>query len=98
MDAGPLSGNSHHRRKQFAAARRHMVVITLVIAAAAVLLTSGELFEPPQPFDEGIAATDSWLVLRGRTPYHDFYCLYGFAEFYLGAAALALFGHSLTVV
>jgi hypothetical protein len=68
------------------------------VAVAAAISVRFVLFLPPNVYDEGIRATGSFLVAEGRLPYRDFYCIYGFADFYLGAAALKAFGHSLATV
>ncbi|MCK6484005.1 MAG: hypothetical protein HUU22_17525 [Phycisphaerae bacterium] len=80
----------HARRLRNAGA----FAIALMLGTAVCL---HELTRPLDVYDEGIGAAGAFFVTRGLVPYHDFYCIYGFADFYLKAAALLGVGHSLTV-
>lgn len=67
------------------------------LALVCIAMQWCDFYLPPATvYDEGIRATGAFCVREGRLPYRDFYNIYGFLEFYLGAAGLALFGHSLT--
>lgn len=72
--------------------------LAAVVALASALATCGVMTRHLDCFDEGILATDSYLVTRGLVPYRDFYCIYGFGELYVGAALLKVLGHTLTAV
>jgi len=70
---------------------------TLIFLFICLTLTPG-VFTTLSIFDEGFLASGAMEILRGGLPMRDFFVIYGPGQYYLTAAALAMFGEDLAVL
>ncbi len=84
-----------HRLPAQRSARMAPVVTAVLVAFATVVLLGPVTFGPAGHFDEGFIASGAMMVRRGWLPIRDFFVIYGPGQYYLTAAAFALFGESL---
>jgi 4-amino-4-deoxy-L-arabinose transferase-like glycosyltransferase len=67
----------------------------ILFAIAAVALTGITVFEPAEPYDEGLIVSGAARILRGEHPYSDFNSGYPPGQFYTVATLFRIVGPSL---
>lgn len=79
--------------------RWNRIAPLMLVFAASFTYLAPDAFRPlGNLYDEGIAASGGYRILRGEAPYRDFWTWYAPGEFYEHAALFRLFGPSLMAV